>query len=197
LYPLIEKATPLESILNSFQTDYEVDYADMMRNKLGLFTKEENDSQLIILLTENLQQTETDMTIFFRKLSQTKKLESEEDALLLITDSFYKTNEVKDQLKETWLYWFTQYLNRLRQEEATDEFRKAAMDSVNPKYVLRNYMSQLAIEAAEKEDYSLIEELHLLLKNPYQEQPQSEKWFAKRPDWAREKIGSSMLSCSS
>jgi uncharacterized protein YdiU (UPF0061 family) len=197
LYPLIEEATPLESILNSFQTDYEVDYADMMRNKLGLFTKEENDSQLIILLTENLQQTETDMTIFFRKLSQTKKLESEEDALLLITDSFYKTNEVKDQLKETWLYWFTQYLNRLRQEEATDEFRKAAMDSVNPKYVLRNYMSQLAIEAAEKEDYSLIEELHLLLKNPYQEQPQSEKWFAKRPDWAREKIGSSMLSCSS
>jgi uncharacterized protein YdiU (UPF0061 family) len=197
LYPLIEEAAPLESILNSFQTDYEADYASMMRNKLGLFTKEENDSQLIHLLTENLQQTETDMTIFFRKLSQIKKLESEEAALLLITDSFYKINEVKDQLKETWLYWFTQYLNRLRLEESTDEFRKAAMDSVNPKYVLRNYMSQLAIEAAEKEDYSLLEELHLLLKNPYQEQPQSEKWFAKRPDWAREKIGSSMLSCSS
>ena len=71
------------------------------------------------------------------------------------------------------------------------------MDSTNPKYVLRNYMAQLAIEAAEKEDYSLIEELHLLLKNPYQEQDKYSKWFAKRPDWAREKIGSSMLSCSS
>ena len=71
------------------------------------------------------------------------------------------------------------------------------MDKVNPKYVLRNYMSQLAIEAAEKEDYSLIEELYLLLKNPYQEQNKYQKWFAKRPDWAREKIGSSMLSCSS
>jgi uncharacterized protein YdiU (UPF0061 family) len=197
LYPLIEEAAPLESILNNFQTDYEADYANMMRNKLGLFTKEENDNQLIHLLTENLQQTETDMTIFFRKLSQIKKTESEEDAFYHISDSFYKINEVKDQLKETWLYWFTQYLNRLRQEDATDESRKVAMNEVNPKYVLRNYMSQLAIEAAEIEDYSLIEELHILLKNPYQEQPQSEKWFVKRPDWAREKIGSSMLSCSS
>ena len=71
------------------------------------------------------------------------------------------------------------------------------MNSVNPKYVLRNYMAHLAIEAAEKADYSLIEELHQLLKNPYQEQPEHQKWFAKRPDWARDKIGSSMLSCSS
>jgi uncharacterized protein YdiU (UPF0061 family) len=85
----------------------------------------------------------------------------------------------------------------LQQESVSDPDRKVAMDKVNPKYVLRNYMSQLAIEAAEKEDYSLIEELHLLLKNPYQEQDEYNKWFAKRPDWAREKIGSSMLSCSS
>jgi uncharacterized protein YdiU (UPF0061 family) len=197
LYPLIEETTQLESILNNFQTDYEASYANMMRNKLGLFNKEENDSQLIHLLIENLQQTETDMTIFFRKLSRTNKLQSEEDAFALITDSFYKINEVSDELKETWLYWFTQYLNRLRQEEATDEDRKTVMNNVNPKYVLRNYMSQLAIEAADKEDYSLLEELHLLLKNPYDEQTPSEKWFAKRPDWARDKIGSSMLSCSS
>ncbi|SDX45304.1 protein adenylyltransferase SelO [Flavobacterium degerlachei] len=197
LYPLIEEAAPLEAILNSFQSKYEADYANMMRSKLGLVTKDENDNQLIHLLTENLQQTETDMTIFFRNLSKIKKVQSEEEAFSLIADSFYKINEVKDQLKETWLYWFTQYLNRLRQEEQTDEDRKVAMNAVNPKYVLRNYMAQLAIEAADKDDYSLIEELHLLLKNPYQEQPQSEKWFVKRPDWAREKIGSSMLSCSS
>lgn len=197
LYPLIEEAAPLEAILNSFQSKYEADYNNMMRSKLGLFTKDENDNQLIHLLTENLQQTETDMTIFFRNLSKIKKVESEEEAFSIIADSFYTINEVKDQLKETWLYWFTQYLNRLRQEEQTDEDRKLAMNAVNPKYVLRNYMAQLAIEAADKDDYSLIEELHLLLKNPYQEQPQSEKWFVKRPDWAREKIGSSMLSCSS
>jgi uncharacterized protein YdiU (UPF0061 family) len=71
------------------------------------------------------------------------------------------------------------------------------MNTINPKYVLRNYMAQLAIEAAEKEDYTLIDELYTLLKNPYDEQPQYEKWFAKRPDWARHKVGCSMLSCSS
>tara|TARA_R110000868_G_scaffold297406_1_gene557731 strand:- start:80969 stop:82546 length:1578 start_codon:yes stop_codon:yes gene_type:complete len=197
LYPLIQEAAPLESILEAFQSEYEQEYLSMMRDKIGLSTKEEEDKQLIHILTENLQLTETDMTIFFRKLSHIKKEESAEDAFELVKESFYKIEEVVDKTNESWMYWFTQYLNRLKQESISDADRKVAMDKVNPKYVLRNYMSQLAIEAAEKEDYSLIEELHLLLKNPYQEQDEYQKWFAKRPDWAREKIGSSMLSCSS
>ena len=71
------------------------------------------------------------------------------------------------------------------------------MDAINPKYVLRNYMAQLAIESANEEDYSLIDELFQLLKNPYSEQPKNQKWFAKRPEWARDKVGCSTLSCSS
>ena len=71
------------------------------------------------------------------------------------------------------------------------------MNLVNPKYVLRNYMAQLAIEAADKGDYTVISELFNLLKNPYEEQEEFEKWFVKRPDWARHKVGCSMLSCSS
>lgn len=75
--------------------------------------------------------------------------------------------------------------------------RSKKMNAVNPKYVLRNYMAQLAIDKAEEGDYSLIEELFELLKKPYDEQLENEKWFAKRPEWARHKIGCSMLSCSS
>ena len=72
------------------------------------------------------------------------------------------------------------------------------MFSVNPKYVLRNWMAQLAIDAAEKDDYSVAEALYELLKHPYDEQPQhEEKWFQKRPEWARHRVGCSMLSCSS
>jgi len=71
------------------------------------------------------------------------------------------------------------------------------MDAVNPIYVLRNYMSQLAIDKADEGDYSLIDVLYQLLKSPYSEQPANEKWFAKRPEWARNKVGCSMLSCSS
>ena len=68
----------------------------------------------------------------------------------------------------------------------------------NPKYVLRNWMAQLAIDEAEKGDYSVAKELYKLLKNPYDEQSKfEEKWFQKRPEWAKNRVGCSMLSCSS
>ena len=68
----------------------------------------------------------------------------------------------------------------------------------NPKYVLRNWMAQLAIDAAEEGDFSIAQELYELLKKPYDEQIEFEKkWFQKRPEWARHRVGCSMLSCSS
>jgi serine/tyrosine/threonine adenylyltransferase len=85
----------------------------------------------------------------------------------------------------------------LNDETLADSERELRMNLVNPKYVLRNYMAQLAIDEADKGDYSLVAELYNLLKKPYDEQPENEKWFAKRPDWARDKVGCSMLSCSS
>ena len=72
------------------------------------------------------------------------------------------------------------------------------MRLANPKYVLRNWMAQLAIDAADKEDYSVAKELHEMLKAPYDEQPEHEdEWYQKRPEWARHRVGCSMLSCSS
>ena len=71
------------------------------------------------------------------------------------------------------------------------------MNQVNPKYVFRNYMAQLAIDDANKGDFKLIDELFQLFRKPYEEQAEKEKWFVKRPEWARYKVGCSMLSCSS
>jgi uncharacterized protein YdiU (UPF0061 family) len=88
-------------------------------------------------------------------------------------------------------------VSRLEKETATNGERKALMDSANPKYVLRNYMAQMAIDKADNGDNTLIDELHEVLKKPYDEQPEYENWFAKRPEWARNKVGCSMLSCSS
>ena len=68
---------------------------------------------------------------------------------------------------------------------------------INPKYVLRNYIAQMVIDESNSGDHSLLDEIHTLLKNPYDEQVEHEKWFAKRPDWAKTKVGCSMLSCSS
>ena len=197
LFPLIEEAKPLELLLQEFQQLYHSNYIDMMCSKLGLKKRDTNDEKLIAKLEKNLQLSETDMTIFFRELSSVKKNASPGSAIATINEAFYKPEEIKKEILKSWENWFEKYLNRLNLEDHSDEERTIAMNSVNPKYVLRNYMAQVAIEAAEKEDYTILKELHGLLKNPYEEQAELDKWYAKRPDWARDKIGSSMLSCSS
>ncbi len=89
------------------------------------------------------------------------------------------------------------YSQKLLAENSEGTEKAEMISRVNPKYVLRTYMAQLAIDAADAGDHSLVDELFNLLLKPYDEQPESEKWFAKRPDWAKTKVGCSMLSCSS
>ena len=134
------------------------------------------------------------MTIFFRNLSAFSSELPNSSAV--ISEAFYET-EIAPEVREKWNVWFQAYQNRLIKEPLSDVERAKQMNAVNPKYVLRNYMAQLAIEAAEKEDYTIIDTFYQLLKKPYDEQPNHQKWFTKRPDWAKDKVGCSMLSCSS
>lgn len=196
IYPLIEAAEPLEAILNQYKTDFEKGSLKMMRSKIGLQIEDKRDQSLIQELEDVLHLTETDMTIFFRNLGDFKKSERS-NGLTVIQDAFYKEDEVVGNIQKRWNEWFENYGDRLKEEKFSDEERKEKMNTVNPKYVLRNYMAQLAIDDADKGDYKLIDELFQMLKKPYDSQPKYEKWFAKRPEWARDKVGCSMLSCSS
>ncbi|MCL4110216.1 UNVERIFIED_CONTAM: hypothetical protein GTU68_030600 [Idotea baltica] len=187
LYPLIEDVEPLEDILNSYANIFAPKYLEMMKSKIGLFEEDDNDQQLIDDLEKMLTFTETDMTIFFRKLSEfnaNSNIDLKGNYLEFISDAFYDD-------------WFEAYKARLTKEKESPSVRKIRMNNVNPKYVLRNYMAQLAIDAADEGDYSIVGELYELLKQPYDDQLGSEKWFSKRPEWARNKVGCSMLSCSS
>ena len=196
LYPLIKEAEGLEKVLQNFAETSQNRYVNMMRDKLGFTIHNPNDAKIILELEDCLQLTETDMTIFFRSLPDIT-LDTYKDWFKIIEQAFYAPETITEVIKKRWDSWFKVYASRLNLEHITQEDRKTKMNLVNPKYVLRNYMSQLAIDAANKGDNSLINEIFKLLKLPYDEQPENEKWFAKRPEWARHKVGCSMLSCSS
>ena len=200
LYPLVEDAEPFQDILNQYKSDFGILYFNMMRSKLGLVVSESADQNLISELETIMSETETDMTLFFRLLADVDfdaALDSVFGPWAVLKPAYYAFDEISEDVKQKWNNWFTLYKSRLNSEAVDANLRKQHMNKVNPKYVLRNYMAQLAIDAADKGNYGLISELYTLLKNPYDEQPENEKWFAKRPDWARDKVGCSMLSCSS
>jgi serine/tyrosine/threonine adenylyltransferase len=192
LYPLIEDAAPLEEILENYQTEYLPKHVRMMSGKLGLQTPAEAD--FIGELEKLLYQSEMDMTIFFRNLSEFDE-KNPQEFWTKIEESSY--SEAIEKFKLQWTKFLVDYAQKLLSENREKSEKIKAMNLVNPKYVLRNYMAQLAIDAADAGDYSLVDELFKLLLKPYDEQPESEKWFAKRPDWAKTKVGCSMLSCSS
>jgi serine/tyrosine/threonine adenylyltransferase len=188
LAPLLpDNIDELKSVLEDFESMYKTKYLEMMVLKLGFTSIEKNDNLLIDDLLSILEEDEIDMTIFFRNLSD---LKNNQDISNIILPACY-TGQVSSQMTE----WCQNYLNRIH---LTDhEIRKSTMDSVNPRYVLRNYIAQLAIDAAHKGDYSVLNEVYDMIQNPYTNNQSYEKWYALRPDWAKQKVGCSMLSCSS
>lgn len=199
LVPLIDDIESLKVALEKVQADYIHQHNVMMLQKLGLDPSTQNADLLIEDLKTNLHQSEMDMTLFFRSLSS-----FDPDSSVQFIANLKKYSYAEDLPTEqkgfqphikSWTKWFERYSKEIGQQ--INPNRAAEMNTINPKYVLRNYMAQLAIDAADNEDYSLIEELFTMLKSPYDEQESMNKWFAKRPEWARNKVGCSQLSCSS
>ncbi len=196
LYPLIEEAEPMQEILSSYQKSYKVKYHEMMCAKLGLQAFDNVPQEFIKGLTNNLQSTSVDMTLFYREISSVQ-LHSFEDLWAIVKETSYLSLDEISERENSWSNWYRDYSLLLKQEGRELEERQATMKLVNPNYVLRNYMAQMAIDKANEGDYSLVNELYELLTKPYAEQEDMQKWYAKRPDWAKHKVGCSMLSCSS
>ena len=183
--PLMNEPNQLYEALDFYETSFTKYNNSMWVDKLGLGEFTESDEDLITELVSILQSVETDMTIFFRLLSSISEPQIEQ-----LKFAFYDKENIP---VDEWNRWLSNWWSRV--DGKPDQVQ---MKQVNPKYVLRNWMAQLAIDAAEKEDYTVANELYQLLKNPYDEQPEFESdWFQKRPEWARNRVGCSMLSCSS
>ena len=191
LYPLVEDSEPLEAALLTFQSDYQQQWNAMMASKLGLTEYQKGDDVLFARLESLLAEVETDMTLFYRHLS-----DQPEPTIETVKEAYYQS-ELPTEYQAKMSAWFTDYHKRLSEHSSSPSDRRDAMNQVNPKYVFRNYLAQQAIDLAESGDYTMIDDLLEVFRNPYDEQLDSHVYAAKRPDWAKTKVGCSMLSCSS
>jgi uncharacterized protein YdiU (UPF0061 family) len=204
IYPLIDQVDPLQDALNRFSKHYQQAWREMMAAKLGLRAFEAaTDEALIADLLAILPLAETDMTLFFRRLARLdvndpSLAQATDDALISpLMEAYYVPAQLKPMTRNRIGNWLRRYVKRSGWDNIPRKIRQRQMNAVNPKYVLRNYMAQLAIDKAEKGDFSMVHELLELLRRPYDAQPGKEAYAAKRPDWARHRPGCSMLSCSS
>lgn len=200
IYPLIQQTEPLEAALRLYSDSYQRGWQEMMAEKLGLTTFEPaTDLPLVTELEQVLRLVETDMTIFYRKLADLAPTAGQDDASLLIPllDAYYQPEGLTEKNQHHIGDWLRKYLQRVTADGLNADVRRQRMNAVNPKYVLRNYLAQLAIDQAEAGDYGLVNDLQQVLRQPYAEQPENEQFARKRPEWARHRAGCSMLSCSS
>jgi uncharacterized protein YdiU (UPF0061 family) len=200
IIPLIQQIKPLQMLLDEHYTEnFRVSWSKMMADKLGFTNVQvEADEALFSDLIVLLQAVETDMTLFFRQLAKVDmSLDLETVELQPLDEAYYSIEEIDETYKNLRLEWLKRYQLRLQENNTNETERYERMNATNPLYVPRNYLIQLAIDAAEKGDFSEIHNLLNLFRSPYDERIDLQKYAAKRPDWAKARAGCSMLSCSS
>ncbi len=174
LLPLIGEVAAVQDALAVYQPHFQASLGALQHAKLGLSSVLADDAALIDGLFSILQASHVDFTLFFRRLGDLRQGDPGTDAPL--RDLFID--------RAAFDAWAVQYRLRLAQENSVDAARRLAMNAANPKYVLRNYLAQVAIEKAQKKDFTEVATLLAVLEKPFDEQPEHEHYAALPPDWA-------------
>tara|TARA_R100001244_G_scaffold10690_2_gene12625 strand:- start:66814 stop:68274 length:1461 start_codon:yes stop_codon:yes gene_type:complete len=180
LTPLVSVEV-LRELLGLFLPLYQAHYRDLMRQRLGWLTADDGDDTLIQRLLQLMQSGAVDYTRFFRELGAS----TAPQALARLREDFSDLAGFDA--------WAADYRTRSARDGDDQDARQARMHAVNPKYILRNYLAQQAIEAAEQGDYAPVRELHAVLSRPFDEQPGQERFAQRPPDWGKHLA----ISCSS
>ena len=163
-------------ILQTYEAIFQDTLAELYRKKLGLDLAKPEDATLIQGLLDIMESEKLDYTNTFRNLTQALAEEN--------------SPELQSEISKSWVVSF---LERHSKETLSKDKRLKLMNQVNPKFILRNYMAQEAIEAAEVNDFSMLETLMIVITQPFEELIEHEKFANKSPIWAKDLE----ISCSS
>ncbi|ARU90076.1 protein adenylyltransferase SelO [Pseudomonas sp. M30-35] len=180
LTPLIS-VDELRASLELFLPLYQSHYLDLMRRRFGFTSGKDDDEALVQDLLQLMQSSAIDYSLFFRELGESEP----QTALARLREDFTDLAGFDA--------WAERYMARDPLQGQSQQQRRERMHAVNPKFILRNYLAQQAIEAAEKGDYSVVRELHQVLSQPFAEQPGKERFAQRPPDWGKHLE----ISCSS
>ncbi|MBC7174242.1 MAG: YdiU family protein, partial [Polyangiaceae bacterium] len=205
--PLIGEVTELERAVGIYADHFDAADRRMLAGKLGIEALrgdvDSPDGALVEELFAFLESAEIDMTIFFRRLAELPVDEdfwrepSEAAVVETFSVAFYDPGALSGARLGRLIALLCGWAARVRADGTPDAARRARMNAHNPKFVLRNWLAQQAIEASTQGDHSEIATLLDVMRRPYDEQPGRERYAEKRPEWARHRVGCSMLSCSS
>ncbi len=174
MLPLIGSVEDTQAALSVYQDSYKRKMDELLHRKFGLATTEATDGELFDRFFALMQESHADFTQTFRALCKVQRDSSVPDEPL--RDLFIDRNALD--------VWLNAYKERLAFEDRCDEQRMQAMRAANPKYILRNYLAQVAIEKAENKDFSEVEKLLQILRSPFDEQEEHEAYADLPPDWA-------------
>ncbi len=201
LSPLFDGVDLLQAGLQRYIDTYTAADRDNTARKLGLAECRDSDSDIELMqaLQDLLRDAEVDMTLFFRTLADLEPDSGPDPASPSrerFADAFYDEAK-RETAAPAFNDWLVRYAARAQDDPLDRTERRERMHAANPRYVLRNYLAQQAIDRAEQGDAAGVVELLDVMRRPYEDQPGREAFAQKRPDWARHKAGCSMLSCSS
>ena len=169
----------LNDALDSYQLALLTRYGQRMRQKLGFFSEQKDDNELLSELFSLMSRERSDYTRTFRMLSQTEQHSAQSP----LRDEFIDRAAFDD--------WFTRYRSRLQQDNIADADRQTQMKAANPAMVLRNWLAQRVINQAEQGDYAELHRLHEALRTPFVDR--DDDYVSRPPDWGKRLE----VSCSS